>query len=112
VLPGVDGRSQIARRFFDISSALIADSGGLDRLAEARLQLIRRFSASAVLAEMMEARLANGEAINISEHALLVSSMCRVANRIGINRRAREVLPTLEGYLEARAEREGAEADQ
>jgi len=111
VLPNVDGRSEIARRYFDISSAIISDQGGLDRLAEARLQLIRRFSASAVMAEQLEAALARGETIDIGQHALLVSSLCRLSNRIGINRRAREVLPTLEGYLEAHAERDEAEDD-
>lgn len=110
ILPNVDNRSQVARRYFDISSAIIADQGGLDRLAEARLQLVRRFAAAAVMAEQMEAALARGETIDISQHALLVSSLCRLSNRIGINRRAREVLTTLEGYLEARAEE--AEADE
>jgi hypothetical protein len=32
-------------------SQIASDQGGVDRLAEARLQLIRRFSAAAVIAE-------------------------------------------------------------
>ena len=47
----------------------------------------------------LEARLATGEPIDIAEHAQLTSSMVRVAQRIGINRRLKEVVPTLSQYL-------------
>src|SRR6266550_1088460 len=57
VLPDVDGRSLVARRYRDIVSTVASDQGGAEQLSEARLQLIRRFSAAAVLAELMEARL-------------------------------------------------------
>lgn len=60
ILPGIDGRSPMARRYRDISAALISDSAGIDRCSEARLQLIRRFSAACVMAEAMEAALVNG----------------------------------------------------
>ncbi len=99
LLPNVDGRSLVARRYRDISSAIAADQGGAGQLSEARLQLIRRFAAAAVLAEQLESRMANGETIDITEHALLCSTLVRVAQRIGINREARNVTPTLEQYL-------------
>ena len=104
VLPGVDGRSEIARRYRDIAGAIVADQGGPDRMSEARIQLIRRFAAAAVLAEQMEAKLAVGIEIDIGQHALLISSLVRVAQRIGINRRARTIVPNLSDYLEGRAE--------
>jgi hypothetical protein len=103
ILPGIDGRSLIARRYQDISAAIYQDMGGFDRCSEARVQLIRRFSASACIAEQMEANLANGQAINISEHALLCSTLVRIARRIGLNRRARNVIPELSDYIEGKA---------
>ena len=81
ILPDIDGRSLVARRYRDISFAMLADQGGDDQCSESRKQLIRRFAAAAVLAEQMEAQLARGESINISEHALLCSTMVRVAQR-------------------------------
>jgi hypothetical protein len=102
VLPNVDGRSIIARRFRDIVAQIVVDMGGLDRCSEARVQLIRRFAAAAVLAEQMEARLANGATIDVQEHAHLSSTLVRIAQRIGIERRAR-VVPHLHDYLEGRA---------
>src|SRR6516164_3797124 len=67
ILPDVDGRSAVARRYRDITAQIVADMGGASQCAEARLQLIRRFAAAAVLAEQMEA--ANGHSINITDHA-------------------------------------------
>ena len=94
ILPDVDGRSAVARRYRDIAAQIIADMGGASQCAEARLQLIRRFAAAAVLAEQMEARLANGHSINITDHALLSSTLVRLAQRIGIDRRSRNTTPS------------------
>jgi hypothetical protein len=104
VLPGVDGRSLIARRYRDICAAIATDQGGAERLSETRLQLIRRFAAAACLAEAMEARLANGEQIDLAEHAQLASTLVRIAQRIGIDRLPRDVTQTLSQYLAGHAE--------
>ena len=66
------------------------------------MQLIRRFASGAVLAEELEARLARGEPVNIAEHALLSSTLVRLAHRIGLERRAKNVTPALRDYLEER----------
>jgi hypothetical protein len=91
LLPDIDGRSCIARRYRDVVSAILIDQGGADRCPESRTQLIRRFAAAAVLAEQLEARLANGEAIDIAEHATLSSTLVRLAQRIGIDRVAGDI---------------------
>lgn len=108
LLPGIDGRSAIARRYRDILAALASDQGGADRMGEARTQLCRRFAALAVQAEAMEARLASGETIDLQQHTLLCSTLTRLASRIGIERRAKDVtLPLRERWaLEAQAEGE------
>jgi hypothetical protein len=93
MLPGVDGRTAQARRFKDITAQIVADQAGLSECSEARLQLIRRFAASAVLAEQLEAQLARGKEIDVARHALLCSSLVRLAQRIGIDRRSKIVVP-------------------
>jgi hypothetical protein len=97
MLPNTDGRSAVVRRFRDITSAILNDQP--EHCSEARLQLVRRFAAAACLAELMEARLANGEQIDIAEHAHLSSTLCRLAQRIGIDRRAKNITPSLSEYL-------------
>jgi hypothetical protein len=99
LLPGVDGNSALYRRFKDICKQIIADQAGLSECSEARLQLIRRFAASAVLAEELEGALVRGESIDIIKHSLLCSTLTRLAQRIGIDRRSRLVGSTLSDYL-------------
>jgi hypothetical protein len=100
ILPDVDGRSLIARRYRDITNAILLDAGGLENCSEARAQLIRRFSACSVLAELIEADLANGKTVSIADHAQLSSTLTRLASRIGIDRRSRDITPpTVEAYL-------------
>lgn len=98
LLPNIDGRSQVARRYRDITAAILADQGGLEQCSESRQQLIRRFAAAAVLSEQIEAQLANGASIDIAQHALLCSTLTRLASRIGIDRIARDPM-TLSEYL-------------
>jgi hypothetical protein len=98
ILPGIDGRSAAARRYRDIAAAILIDQGGEDRCSESRKQLIRRFAAAAVLAELLEARLTNGERVDIAEHATLSSTLVRLAARIGIERVPQEV-ESLDQYL-------------
>jgi hypothetical protein len=107
ILPGIDGRSTVARRYRDILGALASDQGGADRMSEARAQLSRRFAALAVLAERMEAALARGDSIDLAQHALISSTLVRLATRLGINRHAKTVTP-LRDYLEATAQARAA----
>ena len=77
LLPGLDGRSATARRFRDLVNAFVADMGGLDRCSEIRLGLVRRLAATTVQAEMLEARMVNGEAIDIATLCTLASTTVR-----------------------------------
>jgi hypothetical protein len=103
----VDGRTQVARRYTDLVAAVCVDQGGADRMSEAKLQLARRFAALSVQAEQMETQLANGAAIDVQEYATLTSTMVRVISRLGIERLARDVGPSLGDIL-----RQGIEGPQ
>jgi hypothetical protein len=101
LLRGADLRSAPGRRYVALITQIAADQGGADRLSAARSQLIRRFSGMAVLAEQIEQKIAKGETINVAEYALLTSTLVRVAQRIGIDRRnLRDVTPSVEAYIE------------
>ena len=102
LLPGLDGRSASARRFRDLVNAFVADMGGLDCCSEIRLGLLRRLAATTVQAEILEARMVNGEAIDIATLCTLASTTVRLSQRLGLERRARNVTPSLGQYLAAR----------
>ena len=55
--------------------------------------------ASYYLAEDLEGRLARGEEIDVERHALLCSTLTRLAQSIGIDRRAKNITPSLSEYL-------------
>jgi hypothetical protein len=97
-LAGVDMRSVIGRRYKDLVRAIISDQGGQDRLAEARIQLIRRFAGIGCLAEATEARMALGQPFDVNEYIQQASAMARIAARIGINRTAKDAL-SLKEYV-------------
>jgi hypothetical protein len=91
LLPGIDGRSLPYQRYRAIVSALAVDAGGVDMVGAVKAQLIRRFAAASVLSEQLEARIANGEEVNVTEFSALSSTLVRLAQRIGIDRVAKEV---------------------
>jgi hypothetical protein len=76
--------------------------GGLDRCSQIKLGLVRRLAATTVQAEMLEARMVNGEAIDIATLCTLASTTVRISQRLGLERRARNVTPSLGQYLAAR----------
>jgi hypothetical protein len=47
LLPDVDGRSSLYRRYRDICSQILVDMGGIDQCSESKKHLIRRFAAAA-----------------------------------------------------------------
>ena len=102
LLRGLDGRSASARRLRDPVNAFVADMGGLDCCSEIKLGLVRRLAATTVQAEMLEARMMNGEAIDIATLCTLASTTVRLSQRLGLERRARNVTPSLGQYLAAR----------
>jgi hypothetical protein len=100
ILPGIDGRLPAARRYRDLCAALCIDQGGADHMSEARTQLCRRFAGLSVLAESLEAKLVSGATIDVVEYSHLTSTLTRVVARLGINRVARDLTPTLAQYIE------------
>ena len=100
LLPDVDGRSLLYKRFKEIARLVAADQGGLDALSEARVQLVRRFAATCVMAEQLESDMCNGLEIDINQHTALSSTLVRLGARIGIDRRAKHITPNLTDYLE------------
>jgi hypothetical protein len=100
LLPGVKGTSSTARRFRDLVNAFIADMGGADQCSEIKLNLLRRLASVVVQSELIEARMINGEQVDIGTLCTLASTTVRLSQRLGIERVPRDVSPSLVDYLE------------
>jgi hypothetical protein len=111
LLPEItDGRSSAARRFRDLVAAFISDSGGLDRCSEIRINLLRRLAATTVAAEQLESKSINGGAIDLNQLCTLASTAARISQRLGLERMARDVSPSLGDLLRADLRQGGTSA--
>lgn len=102
ILPGIDGRSGIARRYRDLLEIFSQDAGGMDRLSEAEIQLLRRASALSTVCELQEAELCNGQDVDLQDYRGSVNTLRRVLETVGIRRQARDITPSISEYVEAR----------
>ncbi|MFN3473841.1 MAG: hypothetical protein ACK4ZW_07325 [Blastomonas sp.] len=101
VLVGVDGRSQMARRYREITASIESDLGG--DLTEAQRHLIARSATLAIWCEAREAELANGAEFDAAAYATISNALRRLLSDLGLERRARDVTPRLHDYINGKA---------
>lgn len=101
-LDGVDGRSQLARRYRDLVGEFTSDLGGSDRLSEGERQLIRRAACLAIQCERAETSMAGGDDLDLQNYVTASNALRRIVATLGLQRRARDVTPSLSEYLAKR----------
>ncbi|MDH3668010.1 MAG: hypothetical protein OEN23_13875 [Paracoccaceae bacterium] len=109
-LPDVDGRTREARRYRDVYAGLVAHLGGENEITDAERHLAKRAASLVVWCEVEEGKLAaeNGD-FDIGPYVTGVNALRRILADLGLERRARDVTPTLEQYAAERYGRsEGA----
>jgi hypothetical protein len=94
----LDGRTNAAR-FFDRLVADIESDLCRDQLSAIERQLIEAFAGAAVSLHHLNTQLALGQTIDIGQHAQCVSAMVRVATRLGLQRRSKNITPRLSDIL-------------
>jgi len=104
-LTGVDGRSLMARRFREIVTGVEADLGG--DLTEAQKHLLARAATLAVWAEARETELATGGDFDAVQYATISNAMRRLLTDLGLERRARDISPSLSAYIAGKAKADG-----
>jgi hypothetical protein len=113
LLPGIDGRSAWVRRAKDVIAAHLSDMGGEDNTSAAERSIIRRASVLTVELERLEAKFAlAGEAntADLDVYARMAGNLRRLLEAVGLQRRPREIGPTLGDLMrEALDRREAAD---
>ena len=97
---GLDLRTQTARRFRDLVETMTLDLGGADRLSEGQKQLIRRAASLAIMSEAIEADLCRNMTFDADQYGMLCDRLGRCLQRLGLERKAKDVMPCLHEYLE------------
>ena len=111
----LDGRTSAAKVFDRLVTAIEADLGGADQLSAIERNLVQAFAGAAVTLHHLNARLMAGEEINLAQHAQAVSAMVRVASRLGLQRRQKDIGPSLADLIaqdEAEEAARAAEAEE
>jgi hypothetical protein len=105
VLPGVDGRSTWARRFRDLMVLHLSDLGGEDQVSEAHKSIVRRTATLEVELERLELKFATADpaqpvdASDLDLYQRVSNTMRRHLETLGIERRTRDVTPSLDAYV-------------
>lgn len=100
ILQGVDMRSHGGRRFKELCADLVAHVDG-DPTAP-QLAIIRRAAALAVWCEGQETAQAQGGDFDVSAYTTAANSLRRLLTDLGLERRARDVTPSLREFIERR----------
>src|SRR5262245_11920464 len=88
------GDTAWARRFRDVLAEIISDLGGHDSgLSEGQRQLARRAATISIACEKLEGEAAAGIAIDFELYGRLTDRLGRAFQRLGLERRARDVGP-------------------
>ena len=87
------GDTAWARRFRDVLTEITNDLGGADLLSEGQRQLIRRATTISIMCEKLEGDAAAGEPINLELYGRLTDRLGRALQRLGLERRARDITP-------------------
>lgn len=99
-----DGRSATARRFKDLVYDIAADLGGVAHLSTAEMQLIRRASMLSAECERQEAMAVREDVeFDCDGYVVMTNALRRVLETVGLRRRSKDVTPSLQSYLQAKA---------
>ncbi|KZC82512.1 hypothetical protein AYR46_03905 [Sphingobium yanoikuyae] len=101
VLQGVDARSITFRRYREILASLIADMGGDP--TEAQSQIARRAASLSIWCEDQDTAAANGTPIDIGAYTTASNSLRRLLESLGLERKQRNVTPTIAEYAAQKA---------
>jgi hypothetical protein len=89
----LDGRTNAAKLYDRLVLNIQNDLGGADACSTVENTLIEAFAGAAVSVSDLNTRLLAGQAVSLVDLATAISSLVRVASRIGLKRIARDITP-------------------
>ena len=100
-VPGVDGRSTWVRRARDVQAQLVQDRGGAGVVSAAEALIMRRAAILEAELERFEgifAAAGEADAAQLNLYQTCANTQRRLLEAIGLERRARDVTPSLQQY--------------
>jgi hypothetical protein len=102
LLTRISVRNKCSYRFDAMVRAIRADLGGADQMTEIEKQLVETFAAAALLSQHFTARLMlvdDKAEVDVATFTSAANALSRIGAQLGLSRRQREVLPSLNEYL-------------
>jgi hypothetical protein len=96
----LDGRSSAARQFTAIAEGIAQDLGGETNLSTVQRLLVEAFAGAGLHVRNINAHLMLAQPVDITEHATAISSIVRLASRIGTLRTPRDITPEAEADID------------
>jgi hypothetical protein len=103
-----DSASAWSRRYRDIVAGHVSDLGGRSSLSEAEISLIKRVSTLELECEQAEGRLSMGQEIDLDLYQRITNSLRRALESLGLQRRPKDIGPSLGDLLRAGQRQEDA----
>jgi len=107
-LEDLDGRTRAAQHVRDTRHEVISDLGGADQLSTLERSAVDHVSLLDAMTKDAGARWLQGDPIDVASIATLVNAFNRTAAILGWQRRAKNVGPTLDAFINYQPTKEPA----
>jgi hypothetical protein len=102
-LGALDGRTAAAKNVRALIADIEDDLGGPDRLSAAEREITQRAALASAVLQDLEAHWLTGRPLDIASYTTLANSQARLLKMLGLQRRPRDVTPSLTDYVASRA---------
>ena len=98
----LDKTSGPSRFFHRCVREIEGDLGGRQNLSRIEGELVRAFAGAATTLQYLNVQVALGDIseLDLGSYATLASTLVRLGSRLGLQRRAKDIVPSLAEYLE------------
>jgi len=103
-LADLDGRTKARKAADKLLSDLVSDMGGAAQVSAGRMALAEHAAVLDAMAKHQGALFLRGDPIDVSEYGTLTNALRRLLETIGLERRAKDITPSLSNYLASKAE--------
>jgi hypothetical protein len=102
-LADIDRRTTAARAAIDLRDSIINDLGGADAVSAMKRAVIDNAATLGAMLEDMAASYLAGEGADLALYATLANAQRRLLADLGLERRARDITPSLADYVKGKA---------
>ena len=102
-LDDLDRRTKAAQATFELRDSIATDLGGIERLSAMQRELVDGAALLGAMIKDLGANYLSGDPIDLSEFMALTNAQRRLLADIGLERKARDITPTLNDIIAGRA---------